>query len=293
MSAVNTTGKQPYQFGFLEQLVGINFPQNKADGFVVLSIQATADVDGVIPPPCPPVVLTLGAGESVLDTSEQCTTQIIPARTVLTQFIILWPATIPLPDASNYSVQVLPDDFLGAILYAQQFSRNVHPEGQGGSFPFGLPQPYTNGFYPDLATAAAAAASWNATYLPGPYVYVKPDLTEATVGIAGVQVRTFTVPVIIPAHSISTLRKLIMIKVPKALTEFTATVNAHGGNSRVGLFGFHGKAPARVTQVNVATADSNAFVLPPIGNLGTYDGTSVIVNAFNTVTLVGHGGGGG
>lgn len=294
---IDTTGRQPYSFDFLEQIVAVNFPVQ--GGYDVVSIQAMSEIVDTTPGPCPAAVLELSAGQTLLDEVEQCVTQVIPSSVVNTTFYALWPSGIPVPNASNYSAGVgIPDDFLGPILYGQQFSRyTAGVGGSSGTFPFALPQPYSNGFYPSLAAAAQAAAAYNLAYSG----YTKQSLAPLPAGGFGptygdpMLAISFTIPVTIPAVAQSQLQKRWLIKTPKEVSTFTIEITSNGGNTSGAVKGYHGKPPATVAGVNPNKFDSEDTVAQRTPGSGTYTIQSGIIERIQQVAMsfVPAGGGGG
>lgn len=289
------TSGNPYPFDFLETLVGISFPV--AGGYVLISITAIASALGTTPPPPPTVLLQLplGGKAKLIDKQESNKTKTTPAKTTITKLFFAWSALLPLPTVNNYNTVVVAN-IDPPIQYANQFA-NITITNTQTTNPINLgvepPPEGGDGYFSTAAIAQGYVNSWNG--------HIGIADHGGAFGIGGivngspspVSVKELDVPITTPATSTTTLTGKYLVKIPADLTTFTATVTAGpGGTSTLLITGFHGAAPTKVAQVNLANSDSDAAASAN-GTTKTYTMTSVVATKppppFTTVTAVAGG----
>lgn len=295
---MDTTGN-PYPFDFFETIVGINFPQS--GGYMLLVITASTTVNGTVAPPCPQVVLTLGAKETLVQKLEQCTPKLTPAKDTIVPVFFVFNSVAGNVTLANY-MNVVQGSIFPPALFATQFSRSVgSPSGFKDPEAFGVePVPEGgSGFFSTQAIAQGYASSWNAHIHGAPAgsgaaVY-RSDGTTLDADPAPVVVRRLDQPVHTPATATANFTGKYLIKVPNDLTSMKAKVAIGPGSSFATVFGYHGKVPANIASVPPGSDDSSNEA--QINQTGTYTITSVITKApisriaSNAVTIAASGGG--
>lgn len=286
----DTTG-DPYPFDFFETIVGISFPA--PGGYVLLTVTASITVNGTTPPPCPTVTLKLGGKETLIQKQEACTPKLTPAKDTVSRVFFVFNNVAGTVTVANYQ-NVVQGSIFPPALFSTQFSRSVgSPTGFKDPEAFGVePVPEGgSGLFSTAAIAQGYADNWNAHIhgsAPGSGVAVyAADGSTINADPAPVVVQHLDIPVHTPATATANFTGKYLIKVPRDLTTFTATVTASHGSSQATIFGYHGTAPKTIAAIQPGSDDSSNEA--SINQSGTYTITSVVPQATNanTVTIAG------
>lgn len=251
----DTTGEL-YKFDFLEQIVGISFPSG---GYILLELTVDRTQPGNVTPPAPSIELVLPKGLTLIDKSETTQVSIIPAKTTFDTFFFVWNNIAPFPTLANFE-NVIVGNVFPSIEYAQQFAR-ISVGFTGNAIIDN--DPFTTGFFPNAAAAAAYASSINGgTY----YGYIDSGGNTVFLGPAtgGFHGATLVRPVITPAQKVNRLTGKYLIKLAKKNLLYNGVANvtgSAGSATNIGkITGYHGKVPAKVQAVPATGFDTQAQV---------------------------------
>jgi len=294
--AIDTRGG-PYKFDFLETIVGINFPAS--GGYMVVEVTATKTMIGSAAN-CPQVRLLLGAKEQLLDVKADCKKVFTPGGTTSSTRWYVWNPMATFPTASTFD-DVIAADY--GVTYGTQLAKLVNM-GNGYLLigAYGTQLAGTPGVWATQSEAQAYATLWNDRFQDGVGGFPYPQMmfndsfhviTQVGPAAPVVNVYNLTTSITTPPSTKATFVGLYLVKVPRALTTLRVQTAGADGNATIRVFGYHGRPPPKIANVNPAGYDTQASGTSNNPVTSRVDKTGPQGADFTTVTATGGGSGGG